>query len=128
MSGVILDELGRPLPAWMQDYLNDVLAQPRQPVQRAPGPPPLARMLCANCHRLYAVEGDVGDEQGGTMWFGPCCPTPPRYADVFIREASYRMDGPGYCQCRTVYPPGSGPATPGRLLRCHLHRKEVPCG
>ena len=45
--------------------------------------PPLALKMCAGCTAQYAVEGDVGDEQGGTTWFGPCCPTPARYADVF---------------------------------------------
>ena len=50
--------------------------------------PPLALKMCAGCTSQYAVEGDVegdvGDEQGGTIWFGPCCPTPAMYADVFI--------------------------------------------
>jgi hypothetical protein len=62
--------------------------------QRRPGEvlPPLALKMCAGCTAQYAVEGDVGDEQGGTTWFGPCCPTPPRYADVFIVEASRQME------------------------------------
>lgn len=49
--------------------------------------PPLALKMCAGCTGQYAVEGDAGDEQGGTVWFGPCCPVPARYADVFVREA-----------------------------------------
>lgn len=49
--------------------------------------PPLALKMCAGCTRQYAVEGDVGDEQGGTTWYGPCCPVPPKYADVFIITA-----------------------------------------
>jgi len=53
--------------------------------------PSLALKMCAGCTAQYAVEGDVGDEQGGTTWFGPCCPVPPRYADVFIVEVSKRM-------------------------------------
>jgi hypothetical protein len=63
--------------------------------QRRPGEPlsPLALKMCAGCTAQYAVEGDVGDEQGGSPWFGPCCPVPPRYADVFIRDASMRMEG-----------------------------------
>jgi len=48
--------------------------------------PPLALKMCAGCTAQYAVEGDVGDEQGGSAWFGPCCPVPPKYADVFIRQ------------------------------------------
>jgi hypothetical protein len=55
--------------------------------------PPLALKMCAGCCRQYAVEGDVGDEQGGCPWFGPCCPTPPAYRDVFIRDASLRAEG-----------------------------------
>jgi hypothetical protein len=55
--------------------------------------PPLALKMCAGCTAQYAVEGDAGDEQGGTAWFGPCCPTPPKYANVFIIEASKRMPG-----------------------------------
>jgi hypothetical protein len=52
--------------------------------------PPLALKMCAGCTDQYVVEGDVGDEQGGTIWFGPCCPVPEKYADVFIREARPR--------------------------------------
>lgn len=51
---------------------------------------PLSLKMCAGCTAQYAVEGDAGDEQGGTPWFGPCCGTPEKYADVFIREASAR--------------------------------------
>jgi hypothetical protein len=55
------------------------------------GLPPLALKMCAGCTAQYAVEGDPGDEQGGTSWFGPCCPTPDRYAAVFVREAAARV-------------------------------------
>lgn len=58
-----------------------------------PYDPPLALKMCAGCTRQYAVEGDAGEEQGGLPWFGPCCPTPEKYADVFVREAGLRMAG-----------------------------------
>lgn len=85
----LLDDHGRPLPDWMQDHLTQALAQPLQsPAEldkaRAAAPPPLALKMCAACTSTYAVEGDVGDEQGGSPWFGPCCPVPPRYQDTFI--------------------------------------------
>lgn len=54
--------------------------------------PPLALKMCAGCTAQYAAEGDVGDEQGGTPWFGPCCRVPPRYQDAFIRQARPRTE------------------------------------
>jgi hypothetical protein len=76
----------------MQDHLAQALAQPGPDVAaldkaRRQGPLPLALKLCAGCTRQYAAEGDVGDEQGGTIWYGPCCPVPSRYQDVLARQA-----------------------------------------
>jgi hypothetical protein len=48
--------------------------------------------MCAGCTRQYAVEGDVGDEQGGTTWFGPCCPVPPQYQDVYFQPQPGRTE------------------------------------
>lgn len=89
MTRAILDDHGQPLPEWMQDHLTQALAQPHQTIAelgkaRATAPPPLALKMCSGCTRQYAVEGDVGDEQGGSPWFGPCCPVPPRYQDTFV--------------------------------------------
>ena len=128
MADVILDELGKPLPAWMQEDLHRALAQPRQPAQRRQEPAPLALKICVGCTScVYAVEGDVGDELGGIGWFGPCCPVPRGFTEVFIREASRRLDGRvDPCYCRVVYPPGAGPAFPGSLVPCRLHREPLP--
>jgi hypothetical protein len=84
----------------MQDYLSEALSRPLATIAgleaaRAAGPLPLALKMCAGCTAQFAVEGDVGDEQGGTTWFGPCCPVPDRYAAVFIREAAARRGRAG---------------------------------
>jgi hypothetical protein len=52
--------------------------------------PPLALKMCSGCTRQYAVEGDVGDEQGGCPWFCWRCPVPPKYQDAMVRDASRR--------------------------------------
>jgi hypothetical protein len=41
--------------------------------------PSLHLKMCAGCTAQYAVEGDVGDEQGGSTWYGPCCRARPPF-------------------------------------------------
>jgi hypothetical protein len=58
----------------------------------APYGPPLALKLCAGCATQWAVEGDVGDGQGGLAWFCPRCEVPEHYLDQYIREGSRQLD------------------------------------
>ena len=84
----VLDARGRPHPPWMQGRIPMGPSLAELLAARAAALPPLALKMCAGCTAQYAVEGDVGSEQGGTTWFGPCCPVPEKYAAVFIREAA----------------------------------------
>jgi hypothetical protein len=48
-------------------------------------------------------------------------------ADLFILVDVPRPEHPPGCRhCQLVYPPGGGPAAPGGLVPCRLHREPLP--